>query len=84
MRTNAARQTDAPRRVAVNVSLDPEVLARARARKLNLSRILEERLRELEAAEGRDWFYEENKEAVDAHNRRVDEHGCFGDEFRTF
>lgn len=74
----------ADRRVAVNVSLPADLVARARARKLNLSRLLEERLRALEAEGAGDAFADENRDAVAAYNARIRGEGAFGDELRRF
>lgn len=71
-------------RIAVNLSVSPELVAAARARGLNLSRVLEERLTELVAAPVTDPFAEENAAAVAAYNARISEFGAFSDEHRTF
>jgi antitoxin CcdA len=67
-----------------NVSIDKHILARARSLGLNVSRAAEERLAELIKAAERTKWLEENREAVDAYNRRVEENGVFGDDWRQF
>jgi antitoxin CcdA len=71
-------------RIAVNLSVSPDLVAAARARGLNLSRVLEQRLTELLAAPPRDAFAEENREAVAAYNARIAAAGTFSDEHRSF
>jgi post-segregation antitoxin (ccd killing protein) len=71
-------------RIAVNLSVSPELVAAARARGLNLSRVLEERFTELVAAAPTDPFAEENALAVAAYNARITEAGVFSDEHRSF
>jgi antitoxin CcdA len=73
----------------VTVEVDSEALAAARAAGIDLSQLLSEALRRrlpnLNAAareeEALKW-YEENKEAVDAYNRLIEEHGLFSDGIR--
>lgn len=67
-----------------NLSINSDLLAKARALKINLSASLEQALRqELAQAEAARWA-DENKAAVTAYNAFVEKHGCFGDEFREF
>lgn len=75
--------TEAPKK-PTNLSINSDLLARSRALKINLSATLEEALRdELARAEGEKWA-KDNKAAIQAYNSVVEEHGCFGDEFRAF
>jgi post-segregation antitoxin (ccd killing protein) len=64
--------------------VSPALVAAARARGLNLSRVLEERLIELVAAPPTDPVAEENALAVAAYNARITEAGTFSDEHRSF
>ena len=67
-----------------NLSVNSDLLAKARALKINLSATLEQALEsQLAQAEAAKWA-EENKAAIQAYNDFVDENGCFGDEFRAF
>lgn len=69
---------------AVNLSIDADLLAQAREARLNLSSLFEEALsKRIRAEEERRWR-EENKAAIEAANRFTEEHGIFGEEFRSF
>jgi antitoxin CcdA len=69
---------------AVNLSVDADLLARARAIGLNLSAEMEARLADvLREAEAARWV-EENREAVVHHNRRVEQRGLWSDGKRRF
>ncbi len=71
-------------RIEFNLSVSPDLVAAARARGLNLSRVLEQRLTELLAAPPRDAFAEKNPESVAACNARIAAAGTFSDEHRRF
>lgn len=62
----------------VNLSINSDLLRQARELKLNLSKALEERLLEVLKEERRRRWQEENREAIEAYNRFVEEHGVFG------
>jgi antitoxin CcdA len=67
-----------------NLSINSDLLIKCRELKVNLSATLESALKEkLAEAKAKQWA-EENKNAINAYNDFVDEHGCFGDEFREF
>jgi len=73
----------APKR-ATNLSINSDLLAKSRALKINLSATLEQALNgQLAEVEAQKWL-KENKNAINAYNEFVDEHGCFGDEYRSF
>jgi antitoxin CcdA len=63
----------------VNVSIDSDLLQQARELKVNLSKALEERLAEIVRAERARRWQEDNREAIEAHNRFVEKHGLFND-----
>ncbi|HXG79533.1 MAG TPA: type II toxin-antitoxin system CcdA family antitoxin [Methyloceanibacter sp.] len=67
-----------------NISIDSDVLAKARALNLNVSRAAEDKLRELIVEAEREAWLKENREAIEACNRRVGKHGLFGDDGRQF
>lgn len=67
-----------------NVSIDREVLTKARTLGLNVSKAAEDRLAELVLQAERDAWLEENREAIEAFNRRVAKSGLFGDDSRQF
>jgi len=60
---------------AVNLSIDEDLLAQARALKLNLSCLLEEKLNDRLRAERERRWLEENREAIETFNRRVERDG---------
>lgn len=69
---------------SVNVTIDRELLSKARAAGMNLSQTLtaaiDAELRKYEAAR----WKEENAEAIAYLNKLGEETGCFSDEYRTF
>ncbi len=72
------------RKRAANLSVDGELLEKARALGINLSQVLDGELRRLvREAEGAAWL-EENRAAIEAYNRRVAEEGLWGDGIRAF
>ena len=69
---------------AVNVSIKSELIDAARAEDINLSATLEAALTEQLRIRRRDRWQTENKAAIEAYNRDVDENGSFGDHARSF
>jgi antitoxin CcdA len=73
----------APKRAA-NLSINRDLLARAKAAGIPLSQTLEEALaKKLRAKREADWK-SENREAVESYNQQIEQRGAFGDEFRRF
>jgi antitoxin CcdA len=72
------------RKRAVNVTVAEDVLAEAKRLKMNLSQVLEDELRKRVTEEKTRSWQEENREALDAHNRFIEKHGIFGEEFRNW
>ncbi len=72
------------KKTSVNLSINADLLAEAKALGINLSALCEAAL-EVEVKRLREakWL-EENREAMDAYNAVVREHGLFGDTFRRF
>jgi len=69
---------------ATNLSVNSDLLKRSKALDINLSATLEQALKEkLAKVEAKKWL-EENKNAINAYNDFVEEHGSFGDEYRAF
>lgn len=69
---------------ACNVSINEDLLRQARALGINLSQTLEAGLEaRLREARAKAWA-EENRDAIDAYNRYVAEHGVWSDGLRTF
>jgi antitoxin CcdA len=79
-----AQAANRRRRRAVNVTMDGELLRRARAMGLNLSQVLEERVRALVANQRRALWLEENRPALEAYNRHVEKDGVFSEKLRSF
>ena len=83
MRMNKPPKLPRPRK-ATNITLDAELLAEARALRINLSRTLEERLIELVKEERERRWQKENRAAIESMNRFTEEHGIFGEDFRSW
>lgn len=75
--------SNAPRK-ATNLSVNSDLLARARALNINLSRVFEERLAEVVREAERERWVRENTGAIEDYNARVAEEGSFGDRLRRF
>lgn len=72
------------RKKAVNLSIDAELVAEAKAAGTNMSAVLEKALeRELRERLHEKWR-DENREAIGAYNKFVEEHGLLSDEWRSF
>ena len=75
--------TNAPKKPA-NLSINSDLLNKAKSLKINLSATLEAALlNELKAAR-RDFWLAENKEAIEACNKLAESHGLFADKHRVF
>jgi len=72
------------RKRAVNVTVAEDVLADAKRLGMNISQVLEDELRKRVTEEKTRRWQEENREAIDAHNRFIEKHGIFGEEFRNW
>ena len=66
-------------RKAVNLSLDAELVGKARALDLKLSGIAEAAIRAAVKAEATRRWQEERAEAIDEHNRIIEKEGLPGD-----
>ena len=73
----------APRK-ATNLSVNSDLLTKSRALNINLSATLEKALKEELAKRRASQWAEENRAAIKSYNQFVEQHGCFGDEFREF
>ena len=69
----------APRKRAVNLFVDADLLDEAKRMRINMSELLERRLRTIVKAEQEKRWVKENRAALDAYNRRVEEHGLLSD-----
>lgn len=68
-----------PKKRAVNLFVDAELLDGARRLQVNLSETLERRLRAIVKAELEKRWLEDNRAAIEAYNRRVAQHGLLSD-----
>lgn len=75
--------SDAPKK-ATNLSINSDLLSKARAMHINLSATLERALQEKLAEASSEEWAGENRTAIRAYNEFVEEHGCFGEEYRKF
>jgi antitoxin CcdA len=67
-----------------NLTINAELLDKARRLKINLSRTLEVRLTQLvREAEAKAWLAA-NRKAIDAYNARVERDGVWSDKLRGF
>ncbi len=79
-----ARASSASKKTPTNVSVRADLVKRAKELGLNLSSLLEAAiLEEVKAAEHAAWLAA-NEDAIRAYNARVEKHGVFGDDVRTF
>ena len=72
--------TRQPKKRAVNLFVDVELLDEARRMNINISETLEQRLRGLVRAEREKRWLQENQEAIAHYNRRIAEHGLLFDD----
>ena len=73
-----------PKKKSVNLSIDANLAADAKAAGMNLSAFLESALRaELKAAREAKWK-EENREAIESSNRYFEKHGSPLDKYRVW
>jgi len=67
-----------------NLSINSDLLRQAKEHHINLSQALELRLAELLRDEKRRNWQEENREAIEEYNRRIETRGVFSDGLRQF
>jgi len=78
-----ARQLVSALKRPTNLSINADLLDKARKLGVNLSQTLEDRLAEVvREAEGRDWL-KRNQRAIDAYNERVAREGVWSDAIRS-
>jgi len=80
---NSLFDTDAPKK-ATNLTVNSDLLNKSRALNINLSATLEKALQAKLAEATADNWASENRNAIRAYNEFVEEHGCFGEEYREF
>jgi len=69
---------------STNLSINSDLLRQAKESHINLSQALELRLAELLREEKRRRWQEENREAIEDYNRRIEAAGIFSDGLRRF
>ena len=67
-----------------NLSVNSDLLRRAREYGLNLSAVMEAALIEQVKKSQREHWLKENREAIDAYNEHVERNGVFSDDLRSF
>ena len=67
-----------------NVSINNELLLKAKQLKINLSATLEAALVEAVNAKQRELWKQENQAAITAYNQMIESHGVFSDDLRSF
>lgn len=80
---NPTFDSHAPKK-PTNVSINSDLLAKAKELKINLSATLETALSEMVSARQRELWKLENKAAIEAYNQLVEEQGTFSDDLRGF
>lgn len=69
---------------ATNLSINSELLSRAKELDINLSATLEQALAQVLKQHQQEQWLTENREAIAAYNHEVEKHGSFSDELRGF
>ena len=75
--------TSAPKK-ATNLSINSDLLNRARSLNINLSSTLEAALKQVLAEQHQKQWKIENRAGIQAYNDFVEDNGCFSDEYRSF
>lgn len=75
--------TAAPKEAA-NLSINSDLLRKTRELDINLPATLERALKEELSKRAEAQWGDKNHAAIKSYNDFVEQHGCFGDEFREF
>ncbi len=78
-----AYDTQAPKK-PTNVSINSDLLTKAKALKINVSATLETALADIVTARQRELWKDENRLAIEAYNQLVEETGVASDGMRSF
>ena len=78
-----AYDSKAPKK-ATNLSINTDLLSKAKELDINLSAILEQALADALKKRRREQWLAENKAAIEAYNEHVDKNGVFSDGLRSF
>ena len=74
---------NAPKK-STNLSINSDLLRQVKDYHINLSRVLEQRLVEVLLEEKRRKWLEDNRDAIQIYNRRIEGSGVFSDGLRSF
>lgn len=80
---NQAFDIQAPKK-PTNVTINSDLLSKAKELKINLSATLETALSDIVNTKQRELWKHENKAAIRAYNQLVQENGVFNDGLRSF
>ena len=80
---NLAYNAEAPKK-ATNLSINSDLLKRAKSYNINLSKNFEVYLNELVKKHEEESWKNESREAIEEYNVRVEKHGVFSDGLRSF
>jgi len=69
---------------ATNVTINSDLLQKAKAYKINISKNFEAYLAEVVKKREEERWLEENREAIEKQNERIEKYGCFSDGIRRF
>ena len=69
---------------ATNISINSDLLLKAKKYKINISANVEKTLEELIKKEEIKNWEKENQDAIDSYNERISENGVFSDSLRSF
>lgn len=75
--------SQAPKK-ATNLSINSDLLSKAKEFDINLSAALEQALTQVLKQRQRDQWLKDNREAIATYNQEIEKHGTFGDELRGF
>jgi len=74
---------DAPKK-PTNLTINSDLLRKAKELKLNISSVLESALAEKVRQEKKNEWLRENSESIGLYNKSIEQNGLFSDELRTF
>lgn len=75
--------SQAPKK-ATNLSINSDLLTKAKELDINLSAALEQALAQLLKQHQQEQWLKDNREAIAAYNQDVEKHGAFSDGLRSF
>lgn len=72
------------RKKPTNVSINSDLLSQAREHNMNLSQCLEKALENELRSQKEQLWQEENRDAIDEYNKRIEDSGTFSENLRAF